>query len=193
MQSKWPLWLGVLAGALAVILALGTGGDSVDQWRLAARWTARTGFLLFILTYCASSLVRLWPNRATKALLRDRRWWGLGFAACHTIHLGAFLTYFRTSGEPIPTGTVIVAGFGYLLLYAMAATSNRAAMQALGRNWKRLHKTGIHYLWFIFAFSYFGRVADPERAVYGIPLFAVAVLAALLRFAAYLKSRRRTA
>ena len=30
-------------------------------------------------------------------------------------------------------GTVIVAGFGYLLLYAMAATSNRAAMQALGR------------------------------------------------------------
>ena len=88
MQRKWPLWLGFVAGIAAVALALATGGDSSKQWLLAARWTARTGFFLFILTYSASSLVRLWPNRATKALLRDRRCGGLGFTACHTIHLG---------------------------------------------------------------------------------------------------------
>ena len=64
-------------------------------------------------------------------------------------------------------------------------------MKAMGRNWKQLHKTGIHYIWFIFAFSYFGRVADPERAAIGIPLFAVAMLAALLRFAAFLEARRK--
>jgi len=71
----------------------------------------------------------------------------------------------------------------------MAETSSRAAMKAMGRNWKRLHKAGIHYLWFIFAFTYFGRIADPEGAVFGMPLLAIAILVALLRIAAFLKGR----
>jgi methionine sulfoxide reductase heme-binding subunit len=56
-------WLITLAAALAALatiaLAFRTGADPVEQWRLAARWTARVGFPIFIVVYIASSLRRL--------------------------------------------------------------------------------------------------------------------------------------
>lgn len=73
-------------------------------------------------------------------------------------------------------------------MFAMAATSNDAAMRALGRNWKRLHTFGIHTLWLIFTLSYSLRLLDPDtrpEAMYGVTL-CLAALA--LRIAA----RRRT-
>lgn len=160
-----------------------------ESWRFATRWTARTGFFLLIVTYSASSLYRLWPNDATRALLRDRRWWGLGFAGCHTIHLFAFFTFFRVSGNAAPLPVLIGGGLGYGLLYAMALTSNRAAMKALGRNWKWLHSFGIHYLWLIFAFDYISRSFKPETRTMDLAFSAIALGALGLRIAA----RRRKA
>jgi hypothetical protein len=56
------------------------------------------------------------------------------------------------------------------------------------RRWKLLHKTGMYYLWFIFAISYAPR-ALVESAWYW--LFVLPLLAALaLRFVAYLRQRR---
>src|SRR5688500_8818509 len=150
-RRPWLITLLVAIAALATVaLALRTGSDPVEQWRLAARWTARVGFPVFLLTYVASSLYRLWPHPGSRALLRRRRWWGLGFAASHTIHLAALVTFFRVSGETPPTTTLIGGGFAYLLLFAMAATSSKAAMAWLGPNWKRLHTLGIHTLWAVF-------------------------------------------
>ena len=89
----FPLVLATIAsfGAVALGLAVGDGID--QQWLLAARWTARVGFPVFILTYCAASLVRLWPNAMTRAMLRYRRQWGLGFALTHSVHLFALVTF----------------------------------------------------------------------------------------------------
>ena len=190
MQRRWPLVLGLAAGFLALQASLQSGLDPAENWRLATRWTARAGFFLLILTYSASSLYRLWPNGATKALLRDRRWWGLGFAACHTIHLFTFLNFFRVTGEPIPTPVLIGGGLGYVLLYAMALTSNRTAMMTLGKNWKRLHSIGIHYLWLIFAFDYISRSFRPETRVMDIAFSAIALGALGLRIAARRKGKR---
>ncbi|MCB2061808.1 MAG: hypothetical protein R3E09_16935 [Novosphingobium sp.] len=190
MQRRWPLALGLAAGFLALQAGLQSGADVVESWRLATRWTARTGFFLLIITYSASSLVRLWPNPMTRALLRDRRWWGLGFAGCHTIHLFAFVTFFRVTGEPVPTPVLIGGGIAYILLYAMALTSNRASMKALGKNWKRLHSLGIHYLWLIFAFDYISRSFSPETWAMDLAFSAIALGALGLRIAARRKGRR---
>lgn len=189
MQRRWPLVLGLVAGFLALQAGLQSGADVTESWRFATRWTARTGFFLLIVTYSASSLYRLWPNDATRALLRDRRWWGLGFAGCHTIHLFAFFTFFRVSGNAAPLPVLIGGGLGYGLLYAMALTSNRAAMKALGRNWKWLHSFGIHYLWLIFAFDYISRSFKPETRTMDLAFSAIALGALGLRIAA----RRRKA
>jgi len=194
-RRPWLITLAAAAAALATVaLALRTGHDPVEQWRLAARWTARLGFPIFLLTYVASSLYRLWPHPGSRALLRRRRWWGLGFAASHTVHLAALVTFFRVSGEMPQIATVVGGGFAYLLLFAMAATSNQAAMAWLGRNWKRLHTVGIHTIWGVYAFSYTGRLFDPERESIGA-IFAPLAFAALgLRlWARYRPVQRRAA
>lgn len=193
MAKRWPLMLGLMAGLLAIAAGLQAGADPVEGWQLAARWTARVGFPIFILTYAASSLAKLWPGELARGLWRNRRWWGLGFAACHTVHLYALVTYNRLAGHDTSTQTLIGGGGAYAVLYLMALTSNEAAMRALGRNWKRLHTLGIHWLWFIFAFSYFGRVAEGQEMPYAGIAFAVALAALGLRIAVWIRGCRARA
>lgn len=193
MARRWPFALGALLGVLAVALAFVVGHDRIADWGLAARWTARVGFPVFIVAYSASSLARLWPSELTRGLWRDRRWWGLGFFASHTIHLGALITYLQVSGETRPWSVLIVAGGAYAMLFVMAATSNEPAMRALGRNWKRLHTFGIHYLWFIFFVSYLGRTMEPEKMAQGYAGTMIALAALGLRIAAWAKGRGQRA
>ena len=62
-------------------------------------------------------------------------------------------------------------------------------MRALGKWWKRLHILGIHWLWFIFTFSYFGRIVDPARMVEGVLFFSMCIAALGLRVASFQKGR----
>jgi methionine sulfoxide reductase heme-binding subunit len=190
MARRWPILLGLVAGLLAIRAGLQSGSNPVEGWQLAARWTARVGFPIFILTYAASSLAKLWPGELTRSLWQGRRWWGLGFAMCHTVHLYALVTYLEISGDTRPLGVLIGGGGGYLVMYLMVLTSNEAAMRALGRNWKRLHTLGIHLLWFVFAFSYFGRVAEGVELPYAGIALIVALGALGLRVAVWVKGRQ---
>jgi DMSO/TMAO reductase YedYZ heme-binding membrane subunit len=189
MKHRWPLLLGLLAGLAALFAGLHSGSDTVTGWQLAARWTARGGFPIFLLTYSASSLGRLWHGGQTRAIWRDRRWWGLGFAACHTVHLYALVTYNRLADHETSLITLIGGGGAYAMMYLMALTSNAAAMHALGRNWKRLHTLGIHWLWFVFTFSYFGRVAAGHELPWAGIALALALLGLGLRILVWRKAR----
>ena len=57
-------------------------------------------------------------------------------------------------------------------------------MRKLGRNWKRLHSLGIHYLWLIFTLAYAVRILDVETRVEGVIGTALALAALGLRIAA---------
>jgi DMSO/TMAO reductase YedYZ heme-binding membrane subunit len=188
---RWPLALGLVAALLAVEAGLSATPDWIEGWKLAARWTARVGFPIFMLTYAASSLLRLWPGSITKALVRDRRWWGLGFAASHTVHLYALVTYLSLVGEPPLLTTVLGGGLAYTLLFAMALTSSDTAQRALGKNWKRLHTAGIHWLWAVFVFTYGGRAAAGEEMPYAGICIAIAFAALGLRIALSVRSSRK--
>jgi len=188
MQSRnVPILLGGLLGLLAIGAGFWLGTGQVEDWQFAARYTARVGFPLFLLTYAASSLVRLWPGDSTRALLRHRRQWGLGFALAHSIHLVALIVYLTLSGESRPIGVLIGGGTAYALMFAMALTSNDAAMRAMGIWWKRLHRTGIHVLWGVFAFSYFGRLFSENQQVTGLVFFPLCVASLGLRIMAWRK------
>ena len=191
MARRWPFALGAMLGAAALLFGLALGADRLEGWLLAARWTARAGFPVFIVAYAASSLARLWPSDLTRSIWQNRRWWGLGFFASHTIHLGALITYLQVSGDTRPWSVLIVAGGAYAMLFVMAATSNEVAMRALGKNWKRLHTFGIHYLWFIFFVSYLGRTMEPGKMAQGYIGVSIALAALGLRIAAWAKGRGR--
>lgn len=176
-----PILLGALVGAAAIWLAFETGDSVTRDWQLAASWTARVGFPIFLITYSASSLYRVFPGEVTRAILRNRRYWGLGFAITHSIHLYALIAYLRVSGTPVETATLIGGGFAYVMLYAMAFTSTKWAMERLDRNWKRLHRVGIHTLWAIFVFTYFGRAVSADHQIEGRIALALAFTALVLR------------
>lgn len=188
MLRIWPVLLGALLGLLTMRYGLAAGSDVAESWKLAARYTARAGFPLLMIAFTASSLVRLWPGALTKALLRDRRWWGLGFAACHSIHLYCFLNFFQLAGKPAPVAAVIGGG-AYVMLYAMVLTSTDGARRALGRNWKRLHAVGIYWLWLVYTFAYTARALTDDDLVIGVLFGMIAIAARVIRFEAGRRTR----
>lgn len=185
---RWPLALGLLLSLAAMNAGLSAGLGTAENWNLAARYTARVGLPVFLLVYGASSLLRLFPSGPTKTLMRDRRWWGLGFAASHTVHFYALYMAVTTRGESL---TVLTPGaIAYAAILAMALTSNTASVRMMGANWKRLHRGGIHIIWIIYFAAYAKRIAEPETMVTGLIGSALCLLAAGLRIAARRRATR---
>lgn len=178
----------LLAMSAIIVAVAGTG---IDGTRMLIRATARSSLLIFLAAFTASSLARLWPAPTTRWMIRNRRWLGLGFAFSHLVHLIAILWLFGVYGgetPPPPMRTIIGGGIAYVFIALLAATSWNGAVRALGaRNWQRLHKAGVWYIWLIFMVSYGGRAAI--NPLY-LPPAMLLVGAAALRLVA---SRRRAA
>lgn len=185
------MWVGLVLGLAALVAGMELYSERAEQWAAGARLTARVGFPLLLLTYIARPLNQLAKSSWSKAILRKRKWIGLGFAMSHTVHLAALYIAMELSGEPWDIPLLLGGGGAYALLYAMAFTSNKVAMQRMGRWWKRLHTFGIHYLWFIFFQSYAGRILDPETKTFGIVMTSIALAAAGIRFATWISLRKK--
>jgi len=185
-----PLLIALAASVVAIAAAALVGDDPAAQSQLAARWTARASFLIFLIAYSAGALGTLFPSSLTALILRRRRQWGLGFALSHAIHLGALIHFLTLTGQAPSPVSLIGGGFGYVVIAAMAATSNAAGQRALGRWWKRLHVFGVHYIWFVFFFSYAGRIADPARMTTGLVFATLAAGALGLRLIALVRKRQ---
>lgn len=177
------LWLLLAAGVTAMVAVILATDSGVEGIRLAVRATARTSFALFLIAFTASSLVRLWPGETTRWLVRNRRWFGLGFAWSHLLHLLAILWLFGNYAGQVPAppmATIVGGGIAYVFIAAMAATSFDGAVRWMGaKNWHRLHKIGVWYVWIVFMTSYGKRaLVMPEY----IPPVLLLIAAAALRF-----------
>ncbi|OYX91802.1 MAG: hypothetical protein B7Y74_13650, partial [Novosphingobium sp. 35-62-5] len=53
-----------------------------------------------------------------------------------------------------------------------------------GRNWKRLHSTGIHVIWLIYTLAYAKRIPVPDTRAIGITMTTLAITALIIRLAA---------
>ena len=187
-----PICVGLAAGLIGVISALVVSSDPSEQALLAARWTARTAAPVFLIVYLASTFARLSPSPLTKAVMRRRRQWGLGFALAHTIHLAALLVNI-TIYRPRPLESLTAGAIAYAMIYIMALTSTNAAQRKLGKWWKRIHTFGIHYIWLIFTASYALRsVSEVESYHLEGRIMLPVMLAALgLRIFAWRRSKAK--
>jgi len=181
--------IAALLAMSAIILAV--AGIGMDGTRMLIRATARSSLILFVAAFTASALVRLWSAPATRWTIRNRRWLGLGFAFSHLIHLIAILWLFGAYGDqaaPPPMLTIMGGGIAYVFIALLAATSFDGAVRKLGpKNWQRLHKAGVWYIWLIFMVSYGGRAAvDPAY----LPPALLLIAAAAIRF---VPARRKVA
>jgi methionine sulfoxide reductase heme-binding subunit len=194
-MKHWPIWLGLAVGFVAIAIGLLTGGAGQEGWQLAARYTARASFPLFIATFSASAVVRLYPADWAKALLRNRRDWGLGFAAAFALHLVALSVNNALQDNFPPAGPTDPGFIAYTLLLAMALTSTDAARRHLGRWWKVLHTAGMWLFWMIFAvqpyFEAILRLEWPDRNPLGDPYTMTCLAAAGMRLLAWYKGWRK--
>jgi DMSO/TMAO reductase YedYZ heme-binding membrane subunit len=173
---------------VAVFFAFGGGADAAHA---IVRWTARTSLVLFTLAYVSRPLVQLRPTRTNRDILAYRKWIGLGFATSHGFHLAGIIAIawpdpggFIRSQQP----TTLVAVVTFLLLGAMAITSNERIKKAMApKSWKRLHRTGMHFSWVSFFATYAAAIAvSPAYAVPTVVLLAIAGV----RAAAWFRGKR---
>ncbi|HUI25534.1 MAG TPA: hypothetical protein VL403_05570 [Candidatus Kryptonia bacterium] len=178
--AGWPVvgWcaFGLLVIATAVLAANGSGEAGL---RTLIRVSALTSLLLFSGAFTASAFNRLLRAPVSRWLLANRRYLGVSFALSHTVHLVPIIVLASTVSDfrANPT-TLVFGGIGYVVLAAMTATSfDRTAAWLGPRAWKRLHRFGVYYLWFIFAASYLPRVASSRWYLFhsGVLMAALAL------------------
>ena len=164
--------LGFLLGALVCALSVAAHREGSGGWQLAARYTARLSFLLFMAAYLARPLANLADGRAGW-LLYNRRGLGLAFAAAHFVHLFALVSYIRVAHQPVTLAGVAPGATAYIILLAMVLTSNDAAVRKLGPvAWRRLHLVGLHVLWLVMTLTLAARLIGhaPDLAIHATML-----------------------
>ncbi len=193
ISENLSLWL-ISSFALSMVLTIGVFADGVqgDSYQFWARYTARLSFIFFALSFLAGPLFALWRHGASRWLVLHRRAIGLCFAVTQTVHLVA-LTLFYVMSEESPLVIILLGGgFGFLMMYAMALTSNDKAVSKLGRQkWHRLHLTGAHVLAATFTYTYLGRVLSDDNAPIYMVLLGVMVLAYVMRVLRFVKTRQQ--
>ena len=133
----------LLIAVCGVILAAGNGSEAAI--RQCIRVTAGSSLLLYATAFSASALVQLVGGERFLAVLQARRQLGLAFALSHSFHLAAIIALVVVvfDGDFSQLGGIVGGSVIYVLIYAMAATSNDWSLRRLGRrHWRRLHKVG---------------------------------------------------
>jgi sulfoxide reductase heme-binding subunit YedZ len=190
----WSLfaWIVGLTSIAVVLLAttvdLSTGPGTVSMIRTSVRLSAPW----VILAFAASSLLTLFPNEQTRWLMRNRRIFGLCFAAImgwqlvfiiwmFVAHAGFYWETIHTDGDLL--GRIIA----YMILLAMTLTSFATPRRRIGpRAWLVLHKIGIYAMWLAIWTSYTEIVFVEQTPPAIAYIYAATGLAAwMLRVAAF--------
>lgn len=166
--------LSLLLESVAAIGGYGTGTEGLQA---LARFSGRAGLLWFGLVFALAPVHRIRSTSWTRAAMRRRRQLGLAFGVHHIVHLALLLTYLTASGQQLDLSRAAGGAVGYFALGLMMLTSNDAAVARLGpKNWKRLHRVGLWYLWIVFLMTYVGRLQGTSvDAGGGTPEFVVCI------------------
>ena len=184
-----PFLYAIIASFAAVMFGLWTGKDSLQQALYMVRGTARVGLPLVLIIYTASAAYKLWPNRMTSSIFKNRRSWGLAFALTHTIHLFAVINYVNLPGmiDPGPLGIL-----GYSFIYLMAFSSNTNSIKQLGRWWKRIHTVGVNVIWIYYLVAYTQMLFEPELRPVGIVVLPLLIAALVIRLVPWQQRKNST-
>ncbi len=198
--NGWPLfWL--IAGPTSLVMIVGTlrtaswDGPAVSSMiQLSVRFSVPWLFLAF----AASSLQVLYPGPAALWVSRNRKYFGLCFAAGMAWQ-GFFILWLVTVysdyyiNEVYALRDAIEGVVGYAFLAAMTVTSFMPVRKRMTpKAWKLLHKSGIYFLWAYAASTYWWALYYYQNPV---PLdyvyYWAGFVAAALRIAAWTRKRNK--
>ena len=160
--NDWPLFYLIVAiNSLAVIGYMPTQDLTVPRGiSEMIQCTVRVCVPLLFVAFSASSMPQLVPVVFRRWLLRNRRYFGLGFAAGMGWQMVFILWMFighrdyfmeNVYGE----SDLIYRHIPYALLTAMSITSFHGVRRKMNRHvWRVLHWVGIYYLFYIIELTY---------------------------------------
>lgn len=194
-RKNFLIFIGVaLPAALFSVLYLNAAGHDDDNIRMLQRLTARLSFMTYLLVFIARPLRQLLKTDSTRWLLRERRSFGIAFAAMHSVHLGLIAHRFSTIPDlSYALANGILGGTAYLLMYLMLLTSFDAPARALGPlAWRRLHKLGLYYIGIVFVATLLPENGNELLAPERIWLVILTAGALVIRLTAYFATRIHT-
>ena len=168
--NDWPLfyWIAAL-NSLAVIGYMLTQDLSVPRGLSEMiQWTVRLCVPLLFLAFAASSIAQLVSGSFSRWLLRNRRYFGLGFAFGFAWQMTFILWLFFAQRdyymENVFGATDLIYRYlPYTLLTAMTITSFHGVRKKINRDvWRALHWVGIYYLWYVVEITYWYEITDPK-------------------------------
>jgi DMSO/TMAO reductase YedYZ heme-binding membrane subunit len=183
----WQLFTLIIVPCLVASVAIPIVLPGLEGVRIVVSTTARGAAILFCLAFSASSIRRLFPSDASRWLMRNRRHVGLAFAALQTIHIMALMVFASVSLTvfAVAVGGLVIGIFGaagYLTVVALAVTSFKPAMAALGpERWRALHRFGGYFIWFIFVFAFLLHLLHDPTLIYANLELAMLLLTVVLR------------
>ena len=197
--NGWPLlYLIVLANSAVVITYMPTQ-DLATPLGISEmiQLSVRCCVPMLYLAFAASALKVLLPGDFSRWLMRNRRYIGLSFAAgmgWQLVFIIWLLTghwdYYMREVYWIPDLVFQVPG--YLFIFAMTITSfNTVRRRMSRRQWRVLHLTGIYFLWFTVASTYYYEITYYEdRQVIDYIYLVAGVAVYLLRVTAWIRLRK---
>ncbi len=149
------LWALISLPISLAVITVTTTKDLTDAEEVSSmiQFSVRCSVPWLYLAFAASSLKILFPGPFGLWALRNRRIFGLCFAAGMAWQLffifwllGGHWSYYRD--EVYLVEDIAIQVPGYLFLFAMTLTSFRRPRRSISpRQWKWLHKSGIYFLW----------------------------------------------
>jgi DMSO/TMAO reductase YedYZ heme-binding membrane subunit len=192
--NGWPLLYWIAGINSAAVLAYMPTQDLSGPVGVSEmiQMTVRCSVPLLYLAFAASAMKVLFPSKFTRWLLRNRRSIGLSYAAAMAWQ-GFFILWMWTghweyyTEEVYSLEDILFQGPGYLIIFAMAMTSFFPVRRRMNPMlWRALHKTGIYFLWFTVASTYYYELTYyGDIQVIDYIFLAAGLLAYLMRVAAW--------
>ena len=161
--NGWPLLYWIVGINSAAVIAYMLTQDLSEPVGVSEmiQMTVRCSVPLLYLAFAASAMKVLFPSKFTRWLLRNRRSIGLSYAAAMAWQ-GFFILWMWTghweyyTEEVYSLEDILFQGPGYLIIFAMTMTSFLPVRRRMNpMHWRVLHKTGIYFLWFTVADTYY--------------------------------------
>jgi methionine sulfoxide reductase heme-binding subunit len=191
--KKWQvvLTLTIATGVLLAILFL-KHGFTEEGFSLSLRATGRISFVIFLMTFLATSLVQLFPSSLTLWMSTNRRYLGLSFSMLYGYHALGFLGIFWLTQHPGVEGVELIASVvSYVFLVVMTVSSfSRFARLLSPWLWDSIHTVGMWTCWYFFLQEFIHKAEEVSLFMY-LPLVLLTIGAAVLRWIAEKQPKRQ--
>jgi sulfoxide reductase heme-binding subunit YedZ len=195
--NGWPLFFLIaaltFAGMMAGLILIGvqTPEATVNLIRLSVQIASPWIYVAFV----TSPLLQLFPGSVSKWLSRNRRYFGLSFAAgfgWQAVFIAVLLALYPAYyWEELHNATdLFLRMVSYVFLLALTVTSFFPVRRKMRReHWRWLHLVGIWYFWAAIWASYAPAALSSDANTISIVYTVVGLLALGLRIVAYQKTR----